>query len=849
MRVDERGAAALAAQRAPKRQDGTAGAATAAGGTGGPAAAPRTGAAFSFDVFDTVLMRRCTAPDGVFELTARHVGADVARPGLVESFVQHRRFAETTARKRSKTDGRDGEVTIEEIWAEFPRRLFGLSALSPADLAEAEFQAELDLCFADPDVAFLYDAARAEGLRTGFVSDTYWDGERLARLLRHCRPGLAWDFLYASCDHGTGKTGRLFERVLATEGLAPGAVTHMGDNPAADVLAPRRLGIGARPYAQATAWLAGVLQREDTVFDMAVARSATGRRLDGGLRTMRRRIARTTPATSPAGVIGTTVLGPVMAGFDRFVLDRVERLEAAGGRVAVAFLARDGALSHALWTRLHPDRPAAYVEVNRRTASLSCADGPGGFDLLLGPIEEIDHPTAVDMLAIDAPALHRFFARAGGVTDGRTLAAALPELFGRKVIADLAGGMRDGLLAHLRREIPDFDAVTDLVLVDLGYSGTVQRGLRRALDLAFPDGGPRLHGLYLIGRDSALERLAPDNAESTISDLVVTPEVKSALMGNVAVLEQLCAAPTASVRSYRDGLPVRESEHRDPAQVALTTEIRAAALDFATALAADVAEGRPDPLADVDTAVAWTAATLCRLMLLPTDDEVVVLGSLSHDINLGSRTTLALADPLAARHAALTKALPDACLLFAPTMWPAGSLASLSPAHGFAYALLGSGLLPGDVFGDVDCGRVTVTVVDQRQAATIEVACARTASGDIRLRIPMRAESRIQAVGVPVGRIAPRALLRGVALQQGKTGTKAVKDGRVTMLGADRVQAVGATLVDDVFKGGPEGSLLVLMPPLADKVGVVTVLLTPLGGARPLALGLHDQIAASAPPA
>jgi FMN phosphatase YigB (HAD superfamily) len=827
-----------------------------------PARPARTAPALSFDVFDTVLMRRCTTPDGVFELACRHAGAEVGRPGLVESFVQHRKLAETTARRRvfragserarngGAAAGASAEVTIEAIYREFPRRLFGLETLSPADLAEAEFRAELDLCVADPEVAFLYDEARDEGFRTGFVSDTYWGAERLARLLRHCRPGLAWDFLYASCDHGTAKADRLFEHVLAAEGLDPAALTHMGDNPVADVTAPRRLGIGARPYAQATPWLAGVLQREEAIFALTTHGAPAGRRLDAGARTLRRRAARTTPVATPAAALGLAVLGPVLAAFDRFVEAQVRRLDAEGRRVAVAFLARDGALSRDVWTRLHPDRPAAYLEINRRTAALAVADGEAGFAPLLDPIDAIDRTTAVDMLGLDAPALRRFFATEGGVATGPALAAALPRLFGRKAIADLAGGMRDGLLAHLRREIDDFDALDDLVLVDLGYSGSVQKGLRRALDLAVPaaggpygagPAGPRLHGVYLVGKDAALDDLGPDTASSFVSDLVVSPHVKAALLGNIAVLEQLCGAPTGSVRAYRDGLPLREPERRDAAHVALAREAQAGALRFAEKLAEESLDGRPDPFAERDTAAAWTAALLARLLFLPTDDEILLLGGLAHDVNLGSRNTVALADPQAAANAVLARALPEACAMAAPPMWPAGSLAALSPLHGFAYALFGAGALPGDVFGDVPCGRIDVTLVGPRRAVPLAVTCLRTPAGDLRLRVPLLADRRIEAVAVPVGRLAARALLRGVTLQEGETGSEALREAPITTLGGDRLQAVGGTLVDELIRCTPDGSLVILVPKLAGRVAVLTLVLTPLGGARPLALSLADQ--------
>ncbi|MBP0577671.1 hypothetical protein, partial [Campylobacter jejuni] len=79
---------------------------------------------------------------------------------------------------------------------------------------------------------------------------------------------------------------------------------------------------------------------------------------------------------------------------------------------------------------------------------------------------------------------------------------------------------------------------TDLVLADLGYSGSVQKALRRVFDLAGLE--IRLHGAYLISLDDAFDDIADDDsAAGFISDLVVTPHIKRMLIRNVALLEQI----------------------------------------------------------------------------------------------------------------------------------------------------------------------------------------------------------------------------------------------------------------------------------------------------------------------
>src|SRR4051812_44045587 len=159
---------------------------------------PKTVSACSFDVFDTFLVRACTTSDGVFERTYELSSISKSCPNVSESFVQHRIQAEARARKLAKDKRGSAEVHIEEIYAYFPFRLFGLDRGSLNDLVEAEFRAELDLCRANPEMLQQYSVMKQAGHRVGFISDTYWSSERLGRLLRARHPDLTWDFLYAS---------------------------------------------------------------------------------------------------------------------------------------------------------------------------------------------------------------------------------------------------------------------------------------------------------------------------------------------------------------------------------------------------------------------------------------------------------------------------------------------------------------------------------------------------------------------------------------------------------------------------------------------------------------------------
>jgi FMN phosphatase YigB (HAD superfamily) len=794
---------------------------------------------FSFDVFDTFLLRRCGDPVGVFERAFR-VGPLAERwPGAVETFVQHRMQAEAKAR-RARQD-RDGstEVSLADIYAGFPFRLFDLTRTRLPELIDAEIAAEHDLCVVDPQMRLLFEELRASGIRAGFVSDTYLTGVQLAELLRACAPGLAWDFLYASCDHGTGKRGDLFARCLADQRVEPAAVIHIGDNAEADIVGARRHGIRAMHHPQATATFAGILQRETAARGLLCADRGSGR-LDGGLNTLRRLIAGRLPDNDPAFTLGATVLGPVMTAFDHFVAERVERLSAPDRRVALAFLARDGHLSFEIWRRRHA-RPGYYVEVNRRCSLVASANTAAPLIDLFRKIHRLDAAAVADILKLDSPRLHTFFAaHPGGIATGEALADALPNLLGTEQIATVATALRREMLTYLRATIPDFDGLTDLVLVDLGYSGSVQKALRGVFDSA---GLPiRLHGLYLLTVDEAFEELAPDDsAEGFISDLVVTPHVNRMLMRNVALLEQLCCAPDGTVRGYRAGTVLREADPRPPRQIALGTAVQAGALHFAAEADSAETTHRLRPFDDVPDAAPRAAALLARLLVMPTEAEIALLGPLAHDVNLGTAATVAMADPRAVDDLSIAAALPAVCAAKAPPMWMGASMAALSPALGFLYALHGAGRLPGDLFADLGCGRLDVGLLTGRGRRVVPAACYRTGFADLRIRIPVRHDWNAQGLCIPLGRIAGQGTIRGVAMQTGATAADAMESMEVVRLPAQAMRGDGITIDGSQYhcSGGETCDLVLALPAFTAPVAIVSVMVTPQGGGLATAVADH----------
>lgn len=790
---------------------------------------------YSFDIFDTFIVRACTTPDGVFARAFELSPASLLYPDALDAYVQHRRQSEARARKAALKRSGTSEVTIEQIYHLFPFRLFGLQPSDAAQLVQAEFDAELDLCRAHPDMVRKYLEARASGARTGFISDTYWSVAQLTALLRSCHSGLCWDFLYSSSARGSSKSEQLFALYLRSECLSPSAATHFGDHAKADVESARRFGITAHHHPQASSSLASVFNRETAVAEIWSPHVASA--LDAGLRTMRRIVAARSSTDSSPFELGLTVLGPVMRAFDAFVVDRVAGIERQHGRTAVAFLGRDGLLSHRMWQAMR-DEPASYVAINRRASVMGAAATLDPLIDLLNKLPVLDAGTFLQIVKTLPSAVAGFFEkRPRGIVRGCDLADALPGLVNADEIGVLAAGIRTELLRYLRRQIPDFDACRNLVVVDLGYSGSIQSALRQIFDLQGLS--VRLHGLYLLTTDESANEIADfDSFEGFISDLVVTPHVKRMLLRNVALLEQLCCAETGSVRSYRDGEALYEDNPQPHDQIALVQQVQAGAIEFAVAAGKLSPACGFAPFDNLTTAARSAAAMLGRLLLLPTDDELQLLGSISHDVNLGTLSLAPLLDADVVRGLQVAQAFPLACTAANPPMWPAASHSAVAPVHNFLYFLFGANRLPSDMFDDVRCGQVKVGMfATDGSSSLVEVTCYRTGFGEIRLRIPIARKMAIATVVVPIAALASEGLLSGPFLHSGQSVSDALHSAAVTALPEQYFSVAGLVRSGRHIRATQEdAALLIAVPPVDAAVTIISIGLTPVNGERVMAL-------------
>jgi FMN phosphatase YigB (HAD superfamily) len=793
--------------------------------------------AFSFDIFDTMLLRRCTTPTGVFEQTFALAPIPGAYQHLREAFVQHRINAEKRARRTSARERGWSEITAEEIYHHFPFALFGLTANDADSLAQAEFQAEQQLCFANPAMVDLITLAAAHGVRVGFLSDTYWTGDRLRLLLESCSPGLSYDFLYASCDWKTSKSDRLFSHYLKSEALHDAPLAHIGDNIGADCIPARRLGISAIHYPQANDRLAGLFKREEVLLPSLRTLQTKALMLDGGFRAHRRAASALMPAKSTAFALGVEVIGPVMAAFNAFVHHHVERLQqnvtANGGRAAVVFVARDGQLPREIWQT--NSEPSAWIELNRRISMLAAASSAQSLVPFFEEIPKLNYEIVSGFLKKDLPKIRTYFQNApSGIVSGKTFAAALPSLLSPHDITRIAKDERQAVMRHLRASIPDFDHCTDLILVDLGYSGTVQKSLRKIFD---HEGlSHRLHGLYVISIDEDFSEIpACDSVHGFLGATVFLPHIRTALLSNISIFEQICSANHGSVKGYDlQGHAQHEDDPRQDEHRTICGEIRAGAVHYVQSTKSQIQQGFPAATDDLNAVTPQAAAILSRLLLQPSDEEILLFHSIKHDVNLGSQALAPMADG-----ARMLQWL-NACGPVAPQaemMWKAGGMAAVSPLHGLLSSMMLTGAVSSDFLTEAVVGQTIITLISPTQNRNVEVPCLRDIFGRLRMRIPLRGSDAIAAVVVPATALPPRSFIHGLILQSGATIEDALNAAKMQNLPLETVETNGIIRNGEILQvAEAEGLMALPIPPLSAPLSVLTLYLQPLDGVRLLSV-------------
>jgi len=437
--------------------------------------------AFSFDVFDTLLVRNTARPDGIFDRAARaahHAGLSLPDE-VVKSYHSLRRQAEEDARAASNGE----EITHAEIMAALAKRT-GLPHALLDTLAEMEIWQESQALRGIEETTELVRTLRAQGRRVLLASDMYLPRTIIETALAANGIPVASGDLYLSHEVGrTKRTGSLFRYILEKENLKPGQLTHVGDHWSSDFTVPKRIGIRAVRYEGSD-----LTRHEQRYLESGLT---AGVALAGASRAARLALKE---AQSPAGnrrLIGANIAGPTLLVFLAWVLHEAKE----AGIARLYFLARDGqfllALARRMVERLGGGMELRYLYASRQAWFLPAVEeiGPAECDWILAADPKLTPRQAALRVNLDPASVAREFATILGRDVG--IEEDLPEVDLAKIAADLRASplaarireqarvAREALVGYLRQE--GLLDGTPWALVDVGWLGRLQDALRSVL--------------------------------------------------------------------------------------------------------------------------------------------------------------------------------------------------------------------------------------------------------------------------------------------------------------------------------------------------------------------------------
>lgn len=552
------------------------------------------------DIFDTLLLRPLLDPESIKRLTAQRVEQSIG-----EKYLRYRAIAETRAREKA---GRD--ITTAEIFDELGR-LSGIEKGTLLALRQREEETEFASVAPRPESIALLRYAKRLGKRVVLLSDMFLPQSVITAMLQ--KSGiLQWDKLYLSGEVGVRKdTGQLYELALREEQVLPEQMLMIGDNERSDVQIPGDMGLGLLHVLKPVD-LARGLPHWSRLVENVRANGDLSAELALGL-LLRRNFAKIAFGTyrpsafsqGSAELLGYNVVGPLLTHFIIWLRERVQ----IDGIDRLYFLAREGKLLKSafdLWVQREPcNVQSHYLVLSRRAVSVPRLQGfedvltlarPNYFSGTLENLIEARFGVCLsdaDLRELDTKGLWK---------TGQLLDISNDDVSHiEPVLRYLLPRILDQAAQEsppLQRYLADAGVGTDgaIAVVDVGYSGTIQRHLNALL--AHP-----INGYYML-----TDELVDAFSEScnVFADGCFADRVSRATRGNCSLfdqnfmLEQLLSADDAQINHYTlnaAGEPVAHYQALGDEELA-AREIRHQIQNGALAYLQDVLEVRATLHAD-----------------------------------------------------------------------------------------------------------------------------------------------------------------------------------------------------------------------------------------------------------
>ena len=179
----------------------------------------------SFDVFDTLLERKCLTPENIFYETGQKI--------IGEGFF-FKRVRQEAEKKAYQEYG--AKTNLNQIYSYIDN--FDNATL--CELKREEIAQEIENCYPKKNISALYNYIEKHKKHVLIISDMYLSADTILKMLK--KAGYEnFDKLYVSNEIGVDKrSGKLFQYVLKDQKITSGQLIHIGDSIRADFLGARK---------------------------------------------------------------------------------------------------------------------------------------------------------------------------------------------------------------------------------------------------------------------------------------------------------------------------------------------------------------------------------------------------------------------------------------------------------------------------------------------------------------------------------------------------------------------------------------------------------------------------------
>lgn len=417
----------------------------------------------SFDVFNTLLIRKSKNDTELFQI----ISEELKKQNIdCKDFVKKR----INAAEKAKADGKI-EPNLDDIYSHLNTTTSQIEAIEKIELTEQENDLTPNT-YLRAVITALHEA----GKKIIIISDMYLSSDFISALLK--KNGLYFDEIFVSSEYQQRKSrGTLYRLVLKKLHINRSKIVHIGDNKKSDYLVPRTMGIAAIHWTEAAKL-------------NSHASAYKGMNISG--QSLYAFLMNNSNAIDSFSKIGYELFGPALLGFCEWIHKYEEQ-----SKDKIVFLSRDGLVVKYAYEIMFPGE-YQYFLASRRTLTVpQLVDVKNMKDIMATvpyikreeKVKDFLHKIGID----DSELVSKISDKYGEILSRSDLETIEGEQIYQLIevpMKENAAIERSACIQYLSENFNE----SNVAVVDIGWYGTMQLNMEKALKLAGIDS--TITGLY-----------------------------------------------------------------------------------------------------------------------------------------------------------------------------------------------------------------------------------------------------------------------------------------------------------------------------------------------------------------